>query len=187
MHGIRDNEVLLQTGYDVIVTSTLGGVSAIFHDGLWKSDHDFLIAFYSHLLVTMHGFRDNEVLLQTGYDVIVSLRLGGVSGDFSWGILKERPWLPILVVNGNFCPNSNGLEVTPRKFFTMSSIIKTRGNSYKLIVPNSRINARDNYFSVRIINVWNRLSDEMVNASNVLSFNYKLINTDLKFGLIGKP
>jgi len=69
----------------------------------------------------------------------------------------------------------------------MTNIIKTRSNSYKLIVPNSRINARANYFSVRIINVWNRLSDEMVNASSVSSFNYKLINTDLKFGLIGKP
>jgi len=72
-------------------------------------------------------------------------------------------------------------------FFTMSSIIKMRGNSYKLIVPNSRINARANYFSVRIINVWNRLSHEMANASSVSSFNCKLINTDLKFGLIGKP
>jgi len=69
--------------------------------------------------------------------------------------------------------------------FTMSSIIKTRGNSYKLIVPNSRINARANYISVKIINVWNRLADEMVNASSVSSFNYKLINTDLKFGHIG--
>jgi len=72
-------------------------------------------------------------------------------------------------------------------FFTMSSIIKTRGNSYKRIVPNSRINARANYFSLRIINVWNRLSDEMVNASSVSSFNYKLIKTDLKFELIGRP
>jgi len=75
----------------------------------------------------------------------------------------------------------------PSDFFTASSIIKMRGNSYKLIVPNSRINAGDNYFSVRIINVWNRLSDEMVNASSVSSFYYKFINTDLKFGLIGKP
>jgi len=53
----------------------------------------------------------------------------------------------------------------------------------KLIIPNSRINARANYLSVRIINVWNRLSDEMMFASSVSSFNYKLINTDLKFGL----
>jgi len=31
----------------------------------------------------MHGFRDNEVLLQAGYDVIVISTLGGASGKFS--------------------------------------------------------------------------------------------------------
>jgi len=72
-----------------------GAPHAIFHNGFWKSDHDFLIAFYCNFLVTMHGFRDNEVLLQTGYDVIVIYPLGRVSDDFSWRILKERPWLPI--------------------------------------------------------------------------------------------
>jgi len=61
------------------------------------------------------------------------------------------------------------------------------GNLYKLIIPNSRINARANYFSVRIIIVWNRLLDEMANASSVSSFIYKLITTDLKFEFIGKP
>jgi len=80
----------------------------------------------------------------------------------------------------------HSVDLHQEDVFTMSSIIKTRGNSYKLIVPNSRINACTNYFSVRISNVWNRLSGEIVNASSVSSFNYKLINTDLKFGLIGK-
>jgi len=51
-------------------------------------------------------------------------------------------------------------------------------------LPNSRINARANYFSVRIINVWNRLSDDMVNASSFSSFNYKLINSDLLLVLL---
>jgi len=87
-----------------------GALQAIFRDGLWKSNHDFLIVFYSTFLVTMHGFRVNEVLLHTGYDVMVIYPLGGVSDDFSWRILKERPWLPISG-NGNVCPNSNGLEV----------------------------------------------------------------------------
>jgi len=81
----------------------------------------------------------------------------------------------------------HSVDLHQEDFFAMSSIIKTLGNSYKLILPNSRINAHANYFSVRIINVLNRLSFEMVNASSVSSFNYKLINTDLKFGLIGKP
>jgi len=72
-----------------------GALHAIFLDGFWKSDHNFLIAFYSNFFVTMHGLRDNEVLFHTEYDVIVISPLGGVSGGFSWRILKERPWLSI--------------------------------------------------------------------------------------------
>jgi len=58
MHGLRDNEVLLQAGYDVIVISPPGALQAFFHDGFWKSDHDFLIAFHSKCLPGMHGYRD---------------------------------------------------------------------------------------------------------------------------------
>jgi len=61
----------LQAGYDFIVISPPGALHAFFHGEFLKSDHDFLIAFYSNFLVTMYGFRDKEVLLQTGYDVIV--------------------------------------------------------------------------------------------------------------------
>jgi len=64
MHGFRDNEVLLQAGYDVTVIFPLGALPAKFHDGFWKSDHDFLIAFHTNFLSRMHGFRDNEVSMQ---------------------------------------------------------------------------------------------------------------------------
>jgi len=69
MQGVRDNDVLLQAGYDVIMISLLGGFQAIFHDGFWKSDHDYL-----------------------------------------------------LVVNGNFCPNSNGLEIIRHFLFLHFSL-----------------------------------------------------------------
>jgi len=72
MHGFRDYEVLLQARYDAIVISPPRALHPILHNGFWKSDHDFLIAVHSKLLCAMHGFRDNEVLLPTGYDVIVS-------------------------------------------------------------------------------------------------------------------
>jgi len=36
-----------------------------------------------HFLFAMHGFRDNEILLQTGYDAIVISPPAGASGDFS--------------------------------------------------------------------------------------------------------
>jgi len=56
--------------------------NANFHDWFWKSDHDFLIAFHSKFLSAMHGFRDNEVLLSTGCDVIVISPPGGATRSF---------------------------------------------------------------------------------------------------------
>jgi len=41
----------------------------------------------------MHGFRDYELLLQVGHDVIVIPPPGGSSGNFSWWFLKKRSWL----------------------------------------------------------------------------------------------
>jgi len=143
MHGFRDNEVLLQAGYDVIISPPIGALHALVLDGFWKCNHDFMIVIHSNVLsacivseikrfyckshVTsswffhqealhaifmtdseratmhdfpivihsnflsaMHGFRDNEVLLLTGYDVIFGPPPGGATHTFSWQILKER-------------------------------------------------------------------------------------------------
>jgi len=68
MHGFRDYEVLFKVGYDVIAISPPGGASCHLYDGFRKIDHDFLSAFHSNFLSGMHGFRDNEVLLQAGYN-----------------------------------------------------------------------------------------------------------------------
>jgi len=72
----------------------LGALQMIIHDGFWKSEHDFMIVIQTNFLFMMHGFRDNEVLLQAAYVVIVIYPLGGAAGEFSWRILKEWPWLP---------------------------------------------------------------------------------------------
>jgi len=45
----------------------------------------------------MHGFRDNDVLLPTGYDVIVIYPLDGVLYRFCWWSLKEQPSFMIMV------------------------------------------------------------------------------------------
>jgi len=42
-----------------------------------------MIVIHSYFLFAMDGFRDNEVLLQAGYDVIVISPPGEASGDFS--------------------------------------------------------------------------------------------------------
>ena len=45
----------------------------------------------------IHHFRDIEVFLLAGNDVIALSPLGGAVGDLSLRILKERPQLSILV------------------------------------------------------------------------------------------
>jgi len=67
----------------------LGAPQMIIQDAFWNSEHDFLIAIESNFLCVIHGFRDNEVLLQARYDVIMMSSLGGASGEFSWRILEE--------------------------------------------------------------------------------------------------
>jgi len=91
MHGFRDNEVYCQP--DMTSTSVLrqGALQAIFRDEFWKSEHDFLIVFHIIFWTGMHGFRDNEILLPTGYDVIVISPLEVVSHRFCWRNLKEWP------------------------------------------------------------------------------------------------
>jgi len=64
---------------------------AFFHDGFWKSDYDFLIVILSNFVSPLHGFRDNEVYLPTGCDVIVIYPSLGAAQNFSGRILKERP------------------------------------------------------------------------------------------------
>jgi len=71
-----------------------GSLYAILHDGFWKSDHYFLIAFHSNFLSGMYGFRDNEVLLQAGYDVIVIFPPRRALRYITWRNLKEQLWLP---------------------------------------------------------------------------------------------
>jgi len=91
MHGFQDNEVLLPTLYEVIVISPPGSAS---DDFSWRSlkERPWLPdSIYGNFLTGIHGFRDNEVLLPTGNDVIVIHPLGGVSHRFCWRNLKEQP------------------------------------------------------------------------------------------------
>jgi len=95
MHGFQENEVVLPTEYDVIVGPPTSDASRdfswrILKERPWLPD----IVFHFNFSSGMHGFWDDEVLLQAGYDVIVIYPLGGASGDFSWRIQKEQPWLP---------------------------------------------------------------------------------------------
>ena len=49
------------------------------------------------------------------------------------------------------------VSLSPDSFFTVVRDHRTRGHSFKLFVPDARVNCRKHFFAVRVINVWNRL------------------------------
>ena len=60
-------------------------------------------------------------------------------------------------------------NVIPSEFFVWTSS-STRGHSMKLYYPDSRVTARQNFFSVPVVQLWNKLPEEVVSASSVSAF-----------------
>ena len=69
----------------------------------------------------------------------------------------------------------NGLSRLPfGTFFELREGDRTRGNSLKLIKHRSRLDLRQHFFSERVVNSWNRLSNDTVTATSLNSFKNKL-------------
>ena len=64
--------------------------------------------------------------------------------------------------------------VDKEKLFTRAQYTATRGHSFKLHRRRFRLNVRANVFSNRVINVWNDLPDNIVNAPSVNAFKNRL-------------
>jgi len=99
MHVFRDNEVYCKPDMTSSWFIVQGVLHAVLFVGFWKRDYDFLTAFHINLLSVMNGFRDDEVLLQARYDVIVISPLGGafylgcmVSEITSQGFIANWKW-----------------------------------------------------------------------------------------------
>jgi len=63
-------------------------------------------------------------------------------------------------------------------FFTFNTNTYTRGHPYKLYVHHNRLNVRKQFFSCRVVNVWNSLPAERINFSSLTSFRLSLCNVD---------
>jgi len=50
----------------------------------------------------------------------------------------------------------------------------TRGNNYKLLNQSFHYDARKYCFSARIVNIWNNLPNDVVDANNVNQFKTRL-------------
>jgi len=113
MHVFRDKDVLLPTGHDDIVSPPPGKAAHtfLFHDGFWKSDHDFQLMIHSNFLASMHGFQDNEVVLPTGYDMTSSSDLR--QGRFTWFFMTwfwKSDYDFLIVMHNNFLSVMHGFQ-----------------------------------------------------------------------------
>ena len=59
-------------------------------------------------------------------------------------------------------------------FLSKSNFSTTRGHNFKLFVQHANFNIRKWFFSIRIVDIWNRLPSSVVNAPNVMCFEKRL-------------
>lgn len=64
--------------------------------------------------------------------------------------------------------------IASNKFFELETNARTRGHSLKLKKKRSRLDVRKHYFSNRVVNNWNSLSEQVVAAGSVNSFKERL-------------
>ena len=68
--------------------------------------------------------------------------------------------------------------INPQDLFELSRSTATRGHRYKIFVPRSRLEVRQRFFSVRVINTWNALAPLTVDADSLTTFK-RLLRQDL--------
>ena len=70
---------------------------------------------------------------------------------------------------------TKGFTNVPKdSLFNPAPRVGTRGHQLKLKKPHSRLQLRANFFSVRVINAWNKLPNELVNLNTVECFKKTL-------------
>ena len=80
----------------------------------------------------------------------------------------------------------NGLIYVNMNNCLTLSTSNTRGNVCKLVKHYSRLDTRKYFFALRVIDIWNSLSDDIICCTNyVKKFIYKLKATDLSHFLKG--
>ena len=84
----------------------------------------------------------------------------------------------------------NGLEnVEASKFFEMRQSGRTRGHTMKIFKPRARLLTRQRFFSIRVIDLWNGLPQNVVDAKTVPQFKARLDQhwNSLRYGYQQRP
>jgi hypothetical protein len=110
----------------------------------------------------IEGFRDlsyEERLERTG---LISLEKRRVRGD----LIQVFKFIKGFV------------KIDYRKFFEISTVGKTRGHSLKLVKSHCNGEQRKQFYSQRVVNSWNGLSQYVVDADSVNCFKNRLDKYD---------
>ena len=62
------------------------------------------------------------------------------------------------------------VDTTISDFFQIETLSQTRGHSWKLKSFVPRLDSRLNFFSYRVTNIWNSLSEKTVSANSIVAF-----------------
>ena len=65
-------------------------------------------------------------------------------------------------------------NVDYRTLFKLADCSRTRGHKFKIVKVRSRLEIRNNFFSVRVVNEWNKLPSLVVEAESVNCFKNRL-------------
>ena len=68
---------------------------------------------------------------------------------------------------------SNIYDSRVTNFLSKSNFSTIRGHNFKLFLQHANLNIRKWFFSICIVDIWNRLPSNVVNASNVVTFVLK--------------
>jgi ribonucleases P/MRP protein subunit RPP40 len=130
-----------------------------------RKDIDMLERVQRRATKLIEGYRDygyEDRLQKTG---LISLEKRRVRGDLiqTFKIMK-------------------GIDkVNCQDFFEVSNVGKTRGHSLKLVKKRSNGDIRKYFFSQRVINSWNGLTQEIVDADTINCFKNRLDKFDKYF------
>ena len=65
---------------------------------------------------------------------------------------------------------ANVVPISPSSMFTFVSGRSTRGHSLKIYVERANLEVRRRFFSMRVVEAWNALSEETVTSDEINSF-----------------
>ena len=69
----------------------------------------------------------------------------------------------------------NGLcSLSPTDIFVMAADVGTRGHRFKILPPHSSCDARNKFFTCRVIGEWNQLPSHVVEAQTLVAFKRQL-------------